>query len=108
MSDHANETPVIFREYHDGEVIALFPTLPGGSCGQCQSYLHFGQHGAADYGHVVRTTGPAAADEYADLMAELVKVGYDDLSIYQREQPWMHRARMDVYLELMRPRGDAI
>ena len=92
-----SETPVIFRRYPDGEVVALFPTLPGGRFGECVSYVHFGQHGAADHGHVVRNTRPARADEYADLHAELVQVGYADLRVYRREQPWMHRERLDAH-----------
>lgn len=96
-------TPVVFRRFSDGEVVALFPALPGGQFGECQSYLHVGQHGAADYGHVIRTTGPAALTEYSDLQAELVQIGYDDLKVFSREQPWMHRARIDAYVEIMRP-----
>jgi hypothetical protein len=82
----------------DGEVIALFPALPGGRLGECISYVHVGQHGAADHGYVIGTTLPAQPDEYADLQAELVRVGYDDLRVYLREQPWMHRERLDAYL----------
>ena len=98
-----SETPVIFRKYRDGETIALFPAMPGGEYGLCQSYLHFGQHGAADYGHVIRTTKPAASAEYSDLQAELVQVGYDDLRVYRREQAWMHRERIDAHHEIVRP-----
>lgn len=92
-----SETPVVFRKYRDGEIIALFPTLPGGRPGECMSYVHLGQHGAADYGHVIRSTFPARPDEYTDLQAELVRVGYDDLQVYRREQPWMHRERMNAW-----------
>ena len=96
------ETPVIFRKYRDGEIIAIFPAMPGGRYGECQSYLHIGQHGAADYGHVIRITEPAAPAEYSDLQAELGQIGYDDLRVYGREQPWMHRARIDAHIEIMR------
>ena len=98
-------TPVIFRQYSDGEIIALFPATPGGQFGECQSYLHVGQHGAADYGHAVRTTRPARPEDHADLQAELVDIGYGDLKIYEREQPWMHRGRIDAHVDIMRPRG---
>lgn len=87
-------TPVVFRAYPKGSVIALFPIIPDGSYGQCCSYMHVGQHGAADYGHVIRMTRRAEAEEYADLMRELVAVGYAPQP-YLREQPWMHRQRMD-------------
>jgi hypothetical protein len=103
------ETPVVFRKYGDGEIIAIFPSLPGGRFGECQSYLHIGQHGSADYGHVIRTTSPAGLNEYADLRAELVQVGYDDLRVYRREMPRMPRERLDGYREIVnqsaRPRG---
>lgn len=98
-----SEIPVIFRKYPDGEILALFPTLPGGRFGECMSYLYVGQHGAADYGHVVRTTRPARREDHADLQAELVQIGYDDLKVYGREQPWMHRTRIDAHLETVRP-----
>ena len=94
---HDGETPVVFRSYSDDEIIALFPTLPGGRYGECMSYLHIGQHGAADYGHVIRRTRPATADEAFQLWEELIKVGYDDLKVYHREQPWMHDALRDAH-----------
>jgi len=105
MSDHENETPVIFRRFEDGEVMALFPATPGGQFGECQSYVHVGQHGAADYGLVIRMTEPAAPAEYTDLQAELVDIGYTDLRVFSREQPWMHRARIDAHVKITRPRG---
>ena len=97
-----SETPVVYRRFPNGEVVALFPSLPGGRFGECLSYLHIGQHGAADYGHAIRTTEPAAAAECAELQAELVQIGYDDLRVYRREQPWMHRARIDAHLDIVR------
>jgi len=97
-----SETPVVYRRFPNGEVVALFPSLPGGQFGECLSYLHFGQHGAADYGHVVRTTGPASPADRADLQAELVQIGYDDLRVYRRERAWMHRARIDAHLDIVR------
>ena len=93
-TEKSETTPTVFRVWPEGGVIALFPSVPDGSYGQCCSYMHTGQHGAADYGHVIRITRRAEAEEYADLMRELVSVGYDPKP-YQREQPWMHRQRMD-------------
>ncbi len=87
-------TPTVFRVFPEGDVIALFPTIPDGSYGQCCSYLHVGQHGAADYGHVIRMTRRAEPGEYADLLRELASIGYDPRP-YVREQPWMHRKRME-------------
>jgi hypothetical protein len=75
---------VIFRKWRRGErdVIALFPGIDEGR-GLCRSYMHVGQHGAADYMHVVRLTTPAQPAEYSDLAAELRERGYD-LDIRQR------------------------
>ena len=76
--------PVIFRKFSDGEVIALFPTLPGtNDPATCQSYLHVGQHGAADVG-ITGCTKLATESEYAALLLELVAIGYDDLRIVRR------------------------
>ena len=86
-------TPVIFRMWKDGEVIALFPTIPADMGNSCLSYVHIGQHGAADYDFVIRTTQPATQKDYAPLFAELVKVGYDDLKVFSRAQFWMHKER---------------
>ena len=68
-------TRVVFRKYKDGEIIALFPDLtePGYLC---TSYMHFGQHGAADYADTIARTKPATEDEYFDLKEELEEIGY--------------------------------
>ena len=85
-------TPVVFRMWADtGEVVALFPTLPANIERDCSSYMHIGQHGAAQYDFVIKTTKPAS--DYAALYSELTEVGYDDLKVYSRAQPWMHEAR---------------
>ena len=70
------ETTVIFRKYRDGSVIALFPAIPADPEGHCSSYIHVGQHGAADPSHVIANTRPARPDEYADLQDELIAIGY--------------------------------
>lgn len=75
---------VIFRKFPDGDVIALFPGLPGtANANTCSSYMHVGQHGAADTG-LVRDTKPAARAEYAPLLKELRAIGYDNLRIAKR------------------------
>lgn len=77
-------TKVIFRKFSDGEVIALFPEMPGiMNPATCQSYVHYGQHGSASAG-LSRCTKPAKESEYAGLLRELVSIGYDDLKICQR------------------------
>jgi len=81
-------TPVVFRVWRRpnfavGEVVALFPTLPGDMAGRCTAYEHIGQHGAADYAHCLGQSRPASADEAAELRAELEQIGYR-LRVYRR------------------------
>lgn len=80
-----NTTAVIFRKYPDGEVIALFPEEPAQDRGGTIScYVHVGQHGEADYWHVVRHTRLAdPLTDAAELSAELERIGYR-LAIYRR------------------------
>ena len=67
---------VIFRTWPKGDVIALFPDIEAGLF-SCSSYMHVGQHGAADYRYVVERTKQATIAEYADLAVELTKIGYN-------------------------------
>lgn len=83
------ETTVIFRKFkEDGSIIALFPDLDyesgNANWGKVQSYQHVGQHGEADYAHVVTLTTPAQEHEYQDLADELTGIGYN-LSIHARK-----------------------
>jgi hypothetical protein len=75
-------TRVVFRRFRPkhnygyAEVIALFPGLKNGR--YVTSYMHTGQHGDADYRHVVSMTTPTTASD-ADVKAlakELRVVGY--------------------------------
>ena len=52
---------VVFRAWRaGGDVIALFPRIPGDNAGYlCNAYEHVGQHGAADWDVVLRRTRPA-------------------------------------------------
>ena len=74
------KTPVIFRKWHNGDIIALFPAMPGTNdpC-TCGSYEHVGQHGAAFPDTVITVTTPAKPQEYAELLSELRAIGYDTL-----------------------------
>jgi hypothetical protein len=77
-------TKVIFRKFKtDNDIIALFPELPGDMNPHvtCLSYQHIGQHGAACVNLTSQYTIPAKEDQYKDLLAELVSIGYDDLKI---------------------------
>ena len=77
-------TKVIFRKFKtDNDIIALFPELPGDMNPHvtCLSYQHVGQHGAACVNLTGQYTRPASEDQYKDLLAELVSIGYTDLKI---------------------------
>lgn len=71
-------TEVIFRKYpkrEGGQIIALFPYDCETRFGTCESYMHIGQHGTADYQGVMQSTKPASPAEYADLKVELGNYG---------------------------------
>lgn len=76
-----DKTPVVFRKWpdkHGGDVIALFPSLPGSmEPGSCLSYQRIGQHGNADCLGVIVSTKPAKRSEYRALAKELTQVGYN-------------------------------
>jgi hypothetical protein len=85
------KTIVVFRKWKDtGDVIALFPGIQSEPMHayNCQSYMHVGQHGAADYYEVMRATKPIRLDPKAiadmqDLHEELTSLGYN-LEVRQR------------------------
>lgn len=69
---------VIFRVYPEGDVIAIFPEIPGTyNPGTCSCYQHIGQHGAGDVSGMIAATRPAQPAEYAPLLSELQSIGYD-------------------------------
>jgi len=88
-------TKVIFRTFKDGEVIAIFPTIPGtADAGTCTDYVHYGQHGTCIPEGVVNTTRLATEEEYSPLLHELVEtVGYGDLVIRKKLNPADREAR---------------
>lgn len=72
-----NKTLVVFRKFENGEVIALFPEIPGTSSPyDCLSYCQIGQHSAADM-LLTRHTFPAKPLEYKELAKELKQIGYN-------------------------------
>jgi hypothetical protein len=76
---------VVFRVWHNGDVIALFPELPFDRDGlYCTSYEHVGQHGSADYHGCVCLTRPAKPHEYRDLARELENRGYRLKVVHRR------------------------
>ena len=84
-------TRVVFRKWKNGDIIALFPDEPWSrSSYMTTSYMHVGQHGAADYRHVIALTKPATEDEYHDLLTELKQVGYVNLNIVKRAKIYLY------------------
>jgi len=84
---------VIFRKFIGGNIIALFPEiLSDAHFHTCSSYEHVGQHGSADYNHVIQKTKPAVEKEYKDLYNELTKRGYK-LKVIKRASYKMVKVR---------------
>lgn len=76
MTKDTHKTVVVFREYKDGDVLALFPEVEHNwKMGLCESYQHIGQHGGADYSHCIRITKPAK--DFSKLQNELERMGYN-------------------------------
>ena len=67
-------TKVVFRKFKNGQIVALFPEIRERG-GMVESYMHIGQHAAADP-LIVHDTKPATPDEYRALAAELAAIGY--------------------------------
>lgn len=94
--DLAND--VIFRVWrkHPRTVIALWPAVAVDSKGcYCNSYEHIGQHSGADYFGCIPVTRPASSDEYADLLDELIRIGYTDLRVIHRATPYHTNKRRE-------------
>lgn len=91
-------TPVVFRKFIDGgDLIALFPTLPGTMAAHtCDSYQRLGQHSAASVELFYEDTLPAHEAEYMPLLRELERIGYDDLRIYRRYQQSFTAERLNA------------
>lgn len=71
------KTIVVFRKFKDGgDILALFPAEVADSRGNCMSYQHVGQHGAADYTHCISASVPASPVEHRELRQELENIGY--------------------------------
>ena len=66
---------VIFRKWHDSNVIALLPNNEA-NLGMVDMYEHIGQHGEGSPS-IVSHTSLAKPEEYADLLEELISIGYD-------------------------------
>lgn len=77
MPQDTEKTLVVFRTFKKGgDVIALFPEIPGDSKGNVSSYMHIGQHGAASYHGVIADTRPSTPEEIEPLKTELESEPY--------------------------------
>jgi hypothetical protein len=79
------KTPVIFRKYPDGNVIALFPekdnfTQP------ILSYQRNNPPGMVCYSEKIMMTIPARVNEYSELAKELTLQGYNLRVINKRSK----------------------
>lgn len=94
-------TPVLFRAHHQWGIIALFPCEPATlDVGECLSYQHIGQHGAANVRHMLDTTARASVDSSRALKAELERIGYV-LEVHQEYSEDMTHARRLALRALM-------
>ena len=70
-------TPVTFRKFENGDIIAFFPDTNDGK--QVASYEHNGQHSGSDI-NLVNILAKATPSEYSDLKKELDKI-YEHLTV---------------------------
>lgn len=78
MEQDTYKTKVIFRKFPEGDILALFPEISADfQPYHCLSYMHIGQHSAADINAMVINSKLATPTEYADLKAELESIGYN-------------------------------
>lgn len=77
---------VVFRKFKQGgDIIVLFPEQVNRL--MVGSYMHVGKHSDADYAGVIAATTPATESEYANLLAELKSIGYNELQVLKRGKP---------------------
>ena len=90
-------TEVQFRKFKEGDVIAVFPYEMWNKSGDVTSYMHVGQHGSASW-DINNFTKAATPEEYADLKAELERIGYE-LKVIKRRN---HNKYLKAYYEIKR------
>lgn len=79
---------VIFRKFKQGgDIIALFPEQVNKTNLTIGSYMRIGQHSDADCTGVIAATTLAKESEYAELLAELKSLGYEDIRVMKRCKP---------------------
>ena len=73
-----HKTDVLFRKFKTGELIAIFPGIPGTNkwYKDCMSYMSCGHHGACDLS-IINQTLKAKTEDIRDLVKELEALGYN-------------------------------
>jgi hypothetical protein len=84
MKKDTEKTEMLFRQYLDNQIIALMPYNIADKYGNVDSYMHTGQHSAADYSGVIMCTKPATKKESRELKKELSAIGYNIKEIKKR------------------------
>lgn len=103
--------PVVFRRWKKkdgGEVLALFPSMIETDAGYCNSYMHLGQHGAADFSGLIHLTKPTKEtdEDVQELKRELERIGYR-LRVMARGGQ-IYRAAIDIYMQERRKAREAV
>ena len=81
-------TKVVFRKFKQGgDIIVLFPEQVNKANLTIGSYMNVGQHSDADCTGVITATTPAKESEYAELLAELRSIGYEDIRVMKQCKP---------------------
>lgn len=90
--------PVIFK-LCEGEVTAVFPTLPGTNDPWSMTcYAHIGQHSSASI-EWVRTAKPATPAQYAPLLRELQSIYHEYELVVRRRLSWKDTDRRKAALQ---------
>jgi hypothetical protein len=99
-----NKTPIIFRKFKDGDIIAVFPDDIADLSGNVTMYQHQGQHGAGDYNQVMQQTKKATPKEYAKLNKELKSIGYK-IKPVSKDTPKMQQKRTETLSKYFKESG---
>lgn len=93
------KTKVIFKKFEDGDIIAIFPDLPGTrDKNTCESYAHIGQHSLCNKS-LIKSLKNATPQEYKDLKSELENlVGYN-LDVMNEKKTSVKAASEDMTIE---------
>lgn len=104
MAEEKVKVVVLFRKYPEGDILAIFPEIPGDYTGyECMVYQHLGQHGSGDCQGMMQATKPAKPSEYKALKRELESIGYI-VEVRERITPKMREKRLE---EARRPIPEA-